>query len=185
MYGASATRQSRAISTPEHRRPPLGCRQPAWGWVGRRRVLLIRPFVANGRGGTATPKVTYMGPRGRRGLEKNAAGNSGSPGMGSSGASRGDAGTACGRRRLKVRKDARAAPGTGGKERRSSRHDRQVPPGAAMPTIGVPQSAKTPAADAGVRVSAVGAVSAIRVCFGTPCLSVFQRHLDSALYDMF
>lgn len=80
--------------------------------MGRRRVLLlIRPFVANRRGGTATHKVTCMGLKGRRGLGCNAAGSSGSLGMGSSGASRGEAGTAPGLRRLKVRKDAGAAPG--------------------------------------------------------------------------
>lgn len=38
--------------------------------MGRRRaLLLIRPFVASRRGGTAAPKVTSMDLKGRRGLE--------------------------------------------------------------------------------------------------------------------
>lgn len=158
--------------------------------MGRRRVLLlIRPFVANRRGGTATPKVTYVGLKGGRGLGRNAAGSSGSPGIGSSGASWGDAGTARGRPRLKVRKDAGAAPGTArkGTQVQQARQAIQSLPGQrCQPSrLCSLQSFQMPAADAGVHVSTLRTVCTTWVCLCAPCLSVFQRHLDNILYNMF
>ncbi|CAN8220077.1 unnamed protein product [Coccothraustes coccothraustes] len=99
----------------------------------------------------------YGGLKGRRGLERNSAGSSGSPGMGSSGASRGDAGTARGRRRLKVRKDAGAAPGTARKamQIQQARQASQSLPGQRCRPSGLRslKSFQMPAADTGMHVS--------------------------------
>lgn len=104
--GARAAWQSRAIPAPQHRRPPLGMPTAGLELGGEETSSAAGPpFCRPQERWDSTPQSNLYVSKRKEGVRAECC-----RGMGSSGASWGDAGTARGRPRLKVRKDTGAAP---------------------------------------------------------------------------